>query len=178
MNLPNSTVGQTAVFSAAVLVLAVLNSLINPSAMDLGTDYFPTLAQNEGASEESGLPQHDFGEVDGQMVLEFLPDLKESNFAVLIDARSTEHYTAGHIPGAYQIDRYHLDEYVPAVLPAMQEAGYVIIYCAGGDCEDSIFLATDLVYQHGLEKEVLYIYEGGMEEWEDLGHPIATGESR
>jgi 3-mercaptopyruvate sulfurtransferase SseA len=60
----------------------------------------------------------------------------------------------------------------------MQEAGYVIIYCAGGDCEDSIFLATDLVYRYGIEKEVLYIYEGGMEEWEGLGHPIATGEAR
>lgn len=164
MNLPNSTLGQTVTFTAAVLVLAVLNSWVNPSALDLGKDYFP--------------PQHDFSVVDGQMVLEFLPDLKQSNFAVLIDARSTAHYTEGHIPGAYQIDRYHLEEYVPPALPAMQEAGYVIIYCAGGDCEDSIFLATDLVYRYGIEKEVLYIYEGGMEEWEDLGHPIATGEAR
>ena len=181
MNLPNSTLGQTVTFSAAVLVLALLNSLLNPWAMDLGTDYFPTLAQSETEESEetqSGLPQHDFGVVDGEMVLEFLPDLEKSDFAVLIDARSTAHYTEGHIPGAYQIDRYHLDEYVAKALPAMQKAGYVIIYCTGGDCEDSIFLATDLVYQYGLEKEVLYIYEGGMNEWEDLGHPIATGENR
>ena len=178
MNLPNSTFGQTLTFTAAVLVLAVLNSFINPTALDLGTDYFPSLVQSGTEAPEGGLPEHDFNQIDGEMVLEFLPDLKESDFAVLIDARSTTHYTAGHIPGAYQIDRYHLDEYVPPVLPAMQNAGYVIIYCAGGDCEDSIFLATDLVYRYGLEKEVLYIYEGGMEEWKDLGHPIATGEAR
>ncbi|MDA0666554.1 MAG: rhodanese-like domain-containing protein [Planctomycetota bacterium] len=178
MNLPNSTFGQTVTFTAAVLVLAVLNSLVNPSAMDLGTDYFPTLTQSGEENSEGALPKHDFGVLDGQMVLEFLPDLRQSDFAVLIDARSTAHYTEGHIPGAYQIDRYKLDEYVPPVLPAMQAAGYVIIYCAGGDCEDSIFLATDLVYHFGLEKEVLYIYEGGMEEWEDLGHPIATGKAR
>lgn len=178
MNLPTSTLGQTITFTASVLVLAVLNSFMNPSAMDLGTDYFPSLVQDETPDATGQLPKHDFGTLDGQMVLEFLPDLKQSEFAVLIDARSTEHYAQGHIPGSYQIDRYHLEEFVPPVLPAMQKAGYVIIYCAGGDCEDSIFLATDLVYRYGLEKEVLYIYEGGMEEWKDLGHPIATGETR
>ena len=178
MNLPSSTSGQTVAFTAAVLVLALLNSLMNPSALDLSTDYFPTIASGNSEEGAAGLPQHDFNVIDADSILEFLPELKGSNFAVLIDARSTAHYSQGHIPGSYQIDRYHLDEFVPPVLDAMKEAGYVMIYCAGGECEDSIFLATDLVYQWGIDKDVLYIFEGGMEEWKDLGLPIATGVER
>jgi len=164
-----------------VLLLALLNSQLNPNALNLSTDYFPqSPSPNSADSDQAAkdLPKHDFHVITGDMILEFLPDLMESDMAVLIDARSTAHYTAGHIPGAYQIDRYHLDEYIPPILPAMRKAGYVMVYCAGGDCEDSIFLATDLVYQFGIEKEVIYIYEGGMEEWEALGHPLKTGAER
>jgi len=181
MTLPTSTRGQTVVFTAIVLLLAILNSLLNPSALDLGTNYFPqsqSSASNEGEGAGDGLPEHGFNIITGDEILGFLPDLMQSNMAVLLDARSAAHYTEGHIPGAYQIDRYHLEEYVPPVLPAMQEAGYVMVYCAGGDCEDSIFLATDLVYRFGIEKEVLYIYAGGMEEWKALGHPLKTGAER
>ena len=54
----------------------------------------------------------------------------------------------------------------------------MIIYCAGGDCEDSIQLATDLVFTHGLSKEMIAIYEGGYEEWvnAELGTAMTEGQ--
>ncbi|MGB0952801.1 MAG: rhodanese-like domain-containing protein [Planctomycetota bacterium] len=180
MKLPSSTLGQTAAFSGLVLVLALLNTVINPTAIDLGRDYFPSLGGGSsidpGTGLSTGLPQHDFGVMDLEMMLEFLPEFAvEGSGIVLIDARSEDHFEAGRIPGAKLLDHYRKQDYIDAVLPAMQEAGYVVIYCKGGDCEDSIHLATDLVYHHGIEKEVLYIYEGGIDEWEKAGHPIAEG---
>lgn len=155
---------QTLAVGGIVLVLALLNSWLNPSAVDLDRNYFAKL--------------HDFQTIEADDIVEFLPELMESSFAVLIDARDAAHYAGGHIPGAYLLDNYKIDDYIGAALPAMQEAGFVIVYCKGGDCEDSIFLATDLVYQHGIEKEVIYIYEGGTEEWEALGHPLREGMGR
>lgn len=180
MNAPSSTLSQTIIFSAAVLVLGLLNSFLNPTALDLGRDYFPKLISSDQPVDggHSDLPQHDFGVMTADLLLEFLPELMDSNAAVLIDARSSEHYEADHIPGAYLVHHYTKDNYIDAVLPQMREAGYVIVYCRGGDCEDSIFLATDLVYHHGIEKEVIYIYEGGIAEWESLGHPLKEGIER
>lgn len=179
MKMPSTTLGQTAAFSGLVLVLALLNSWINPTALDLGRDYFPSLggsSSDTGSSLSTGLPEHDFGVMDLEMMLEFLPEFPvDGSGIVLIDARSEEHFLEGHIPGAKLLHHYRKEDYIDAVLPAMQDAGYVVIYCKGGDCEDSIHLATDLVYHHGIEKEVLYIYEGGIEEWENAGHPIAEG---
>ena len=51
----------------------------------------------------------------------------------------------------------------------------VVVYCKGGDCEDSIFLARDLVYKHAVPLESLYIYEGGMNDWNTNGSPVQSG---
>ncbi|MHC4379835.1 MAG: rhodanese-like domain-containing protein [Planctomycetota bacterium] len=164
MKNPSNTITQAFAVGGIVLVLALLNSWINPTAVDLGRNYFAKV--------------HDFQTIEAADILEFLPDLLESDFAVLIDARDADHYAAGHIPGAYLLDNYNLEDTLHLALPAMQAAGFVIVYCKGGDCEDSIFLATDLVYRHGIEKEVVYIYEGGTEHWEALGHPLKEGMDR
>lgn len=179
MKLPASTVGQSLVFTGLVLVLALLNSSVNPSALELGRDYFPSTGGSTMSAEgggKSGLPIHDFGVMDLDMMLEFLPEFAvDGSGIVLIDARSAEHFQDAHIPGAKLVHHYRQKDTIEEHLPAMREAGYVVIYCAGGDCEDSIHLATDLVYHHGLEKEVLYIYEGGIEEWEAHGHATVEG---
>lgn len=179
MKLPASTFAQTLVFSGLVLALALVNTVVNPSALDLGRDYFPSSGSPSASSsgeQTGGLPVHDFGVIDLEMMLEFLPEFGvEGSGIILLDARSAEHFEESRIPGSRLLHHYRQDATLEQHLPAMREAGYVVIYCAGGDCEDSIHLATDLVYRHGIEKEVLYIYEGGMEEWEAAGHPLAEG---
>ena len=54
----------------------------------------------------------------------------------------------------------------------------MVVYCKGGDCEDSIFLARDLVYKYGVALESLYIYEGGMNDWLEQQQPTTTGDKR
>ena len=94
---------------------------------------------------------------------------------IFIDARNDEHYREGHIPGAYQLDRYHPENYLAAVLPACQVAQQVVVYCAGGDCEDSEFAALLLRDSAGVAGQKLFVYSGGMTEWASRGLPIEEG---
>ncbi len=93
---------------------------------------------------------------------------------VIVDARNDEHFAEGHIPGAFQIDNYNVDRDFGAVLPYLEAAERVIVYCGGGDCEDSIFLATELE-SRGIEFDKLAVFEGGMKEWVAEELPLEEG---
>ncbi len=95
---------------------------------------------------------------------------------VFVDARNDEAYRAGHIPGALQIDPWNENAYLPDVLPTLQGATMIVCYCGGGDCEDSIHLATRLVFDHGLPLENVYLFKGGWEEWTAAQYPVRTGD--
>ena len=63
------------------------------------------------------------------------------------------------------------------MLPACLNATKVVVYCAGGDCEDSEFAALALI-EAGVPQERLFIYAGGMTEWATNGLPIELGERK
>lgn len=93
---------------------------------------------------------------------------------IFIDARDDEHYQAGHIPGAYQLDYYHPDKYLATVLAACQKAGRIVVYCTGGDCEDSELTAL-LLRDGGVPNGKLFVYSGGITEWDAKKEPIEAG---
>lgn len=93
---------------------------------------------------------------------------------IFVDARDDEHYQAGHIPGAYQLDYYHPDKYLATVLAACQKAGRIVVYCTGGDCEDSELTAL-LLRDGGVPNDKLFVYSGGITEWDAKKEPIETG---
>lgn len=93
---------------------------------------------------------------------------------IFVDARDDDHYQAGHIPGAYQLDYYHPDKYLAAVVAASQAAKQVVVYCTGGDCEDSEMTAI-MLRDGGIPNQKLFVYSGGMNEWEARQEPIETG---
>jgi len=92
---------------------------------------------------------------------------------IFIDARDDPAYQAGHIPGAYQLDYYRPEPYLPAVLQAAQFARQIVIYCNGGDCEDSEFAATLLA--PAVPPGTLGVYGGGFTEWVTNGLPVEIG---
>lgn len=93
---------------------------------------------------------------------------------VFVDARDDTHYQEGHIPGAHQFDHYHAAQYFAAILPVCQAAEQVVVYCTGGNCEDSEFAAIFL-RDAGIPGEKLLVYGGGMTEWTANGLPIEVG---
>jgi rhodanese-related sulfurtransferase len=120
-------------------------------------------------------PDHPYQEVSFEEVAEIFNDPStEMGANVFIDARNDELYAEGHIPGAIQADHYRLEEYIEIVLDYVESAEKVIVYCNGGDCEDSIFLCKDLL-DFDVPYDKIYLYAGGWKEWSKRGMPAALG---
>jgi rhodanese-related sulfurtransferase len=91
---------------------------------------------------------------------------------IIIDARTSEEYIQGHIPGAVLLDYYEMGRYFKEVLPILSPEHEILLYCAGPECEDSELLAREL-YTLGFKK--LMVFKGGFEEWENAGLPVEKG---
>jgi rhodanese-related sulfurtransferase len=95
--------------------------------------------------------------------------------ARFLDARRTAAFASGHIPGALGLPVWEdgLDEKVAALDAGTADRNLpVVIYCAGGGCEDSHLLARKL-WMLGFKN--LRIYAGGFPDWEARGWPVAKG---
>jgi rhodanese-related sulfurtransferase len=156
-----------------------------PAATGTGTSAGTNLPQ--AGSVKSGQPlettlrrleQHGLQPILSNEVVQLFGDPRyEQGLVVLIDARDDQHYQAGHIPGAWQFDHYHADQYFPAVLPACLNAQKVVVYCSGGACEDSEFAAI-MLRDAGVPRENLLVYAGGISEWQAQGRRVETGARR
>jgi len=102
----------------------------------------------------------------------------EQGTIIFIDARNDEHYRQGHIPGAYQFDHIYPEKYLPTILPACNLASQIIIYCNGGDCELSEFAAEFLRGSAGIPNNKIFIFAGGIKDWEARSLPMETGERK
>ena len=102
------------------------------------------------------------------------PNRETNGSLVFVDARNAAAFEEGHIPGAYNIDNYNVDKHLPGVRPLLDFADTIVVYCGGGECEDSIFLASELEAR-GLRRETIRLFEAGMTAWSESGMPIEQG---
>jgi rhodanese-related sulfurtransferase len=113
--------------------------------------------------------------VDASQAVQLFHDPRsKQNLVVFIDARDEQHYREGHIPGAYEFDPYRPETYFAAVLPVCQAAEQIVVYCNGGDCDDSETAAL-LLRDVGIANQKLMVYGGGITEWTTNGLPVETG---
>jgi len=113
--------------------------------------------------------------IDGRQTVQLLHDSHlKPGAIVFIDARDEEHYLGGHVPGAYEFDPYHPEKYFPAVLPVCRAAEQIVVYCNGGDCDDSKTAAV-LLQDMGIANQKIFIYGGGITEWSTNHQPVETG---
>src|SRR5580765_7915810 len=94
---------------------------------------------------------------------------------LFLDARRSSVYADGHIPGARSVPVWESD--IDARVKAFFDEGLdqnapIVIYCSGGDCEDSHMLAEKL-YMVGFN--ALYIYKDGFPGWTKRGLPVSKG---
>ncbi|NCF56762.1 MAG: hypothetical protein GWP41_10970 [Planctomycetia bacterium] len=97
------------------------------------------------------------------------------SIVVFVDARVKDQYEDGHIPGSVWLYHYESESLIDDLKPQLEMAFFVIVYCNGGDCEDSLHLASDLGSLYGLPPENIYVYEGGFNEWKEMQMPITVG---
>jgi rhodanese-related sulfurtransferase len=94
---------------------------------------------------------------------------------LFIDARRSSAYTDGHVPGARSFPVWESD--IADRVKAFYEEGLdqnapIVIYCSGGDCEDSHMLAEKL-YMVGFNN--LLVDKDGFPAWQKRGLPVTKG---
>jgi len=89
-----------------------------------------------------------------------------------LDARSPELYSQGHIAGALNLPREHLEEYRDKVVPYLEEGKLIVIYCDNEECPSAVELAEALLAE-GFRR--IAVFEGGWDEWAESGYPTTTG---
>ncbi len=109
-----------------------------------------------------------------QVEILFRDPRRQDGRVIFVDARNQDDYQEGHIPGAYELDPYHPEKEFGTVLPICQGAEEVVVYCTGGDCEDSDTAAI-LLQDDGVPDRKLFVYGGGFTAWEAARLPVETG---
>jgi rhodanese-related sulfurtransferase len=105
----------------------------------------------------------------------YLSDAHLNGRYIFIDARNDEEYREGHIPGAYQLNHFFPDRHLPEVLQACAMADRIIVYCNGGECEDSEYTMKILLDEQ-VDYNRLFIYAHGFTAWKEADLPIETDE--
>ena len=183
---------------AAGIAVALVANQISPRGLVLARNYFPQgikahapMATGTGAPGgmsntnpaaispaqllAARLREQGFQLIDGRQVAQLFHDPRFQQGNILfVDARDEPHYREGHIPGACEFDPYRLEKYFAAVFPLCQAAEKIVVYCNGGDCDDSEFAAITL-RDVGVATNKLFIYGGGITEWTTNGLSLEVG---
>jgi rhodanese-related sulfurtransferase len=183
-----------AVFGAAFAFAA---NLISPRGLALTRDYFPSGTAHQVRPVARAVPppaaatnpavlspaqflaaqmkEKGLQLIDAPQAIKFFEDPRRAqNQIVFVDARKEAEYQKGHIPGAYEFDSYHPEKYFAAVLPVCQNAEQVVVYCNGGDCDDSENAAL-LLRDVGIPNQKILVYGGGFADWTTNNLPVETG---
>jgi len=100
--------------------------------------------------------------------------------ALFLDARRTSIYEQGHIAGArpFSVWESDIDQKVNNLFSerpdANDQAKPIVVYCSGGECEDSHMLATKL-HMAGFDNAL--VYKDGFPDWQKRGLPVHTGDT-
>ncbi|MHB8056393.1 MAG: rhodanese-like domain-containing protein [Desulfuromonadaceae bacterium] len=94
--------------------------------------------------------------------------VKDDNI-LLIDLRSADKFSAGHIPRALNLPAADLDKYKEENWPAFKGAPIVFYSDNMADTDKALELMRD----HSLSKATYF--PGGLERWQKLGYAVETG---
>jgi len=96
-------------------------------------------------------------------------DLHKQEAHRFIDARPSEEYTLGHIPGALSLPFQTLDDHFETVGTLLDSKEPFIIYCSHRDCDDALLLAVEL---KNMGSTHLMLYIDGFELWKKYGGAV------
>jgi rhodanese-related sulfurtransferase len=106
-------------------------------------------------------------------------DLLYDRHSLFIDARMTSQFEEGHVAGALSIPIWEAgvpDKIAAAVFEVEGDKSRpIVIYCNGGECEDSHNLAR-MFFDDGYS--ALYVYKDGYPDWLTRARPIHAGATR
>ena len=89
---------------------------------------------------------------------------------LLVDARSTDLFAAGHIEGAVSLPLVEIDDVLADFTRRIDNDRVIVTYCSGFGCPDSFDLGMRLI-EAGYSD--VRVFEGGYPEWRDAGLAVA-----
>lgn len=95
--------------------------------------------------------------------------------ALFLDARRSSVFAEGHIAGArsFPVWESDIDDRVKALYEeGLDQQAPVVVYCSGGNCEDSHMLAEKL-YMVGFDN--VLVYRDGFPDWQKRGLAVSKG---
>jgi rhodanese-related sulfurtransferase len=98
--------------------------------------------------------------------------LEQQKGTVVVDSRSPEEYSLGHIPGSLNIPMDGFETAYAKSQTSLRKASLVVVYCGGGSCNTSHEVA-DLLQKKGVKK--LAIFSDGLPGWMKANLPIKNG---
>ncbi len=96
---------------------------------------------------------------------------------LFLDARRSSVFRDGHIAGARSISVWEsdVDDKVKALFAeGRDQSAPVVIYCSGGECEDSHMLA-EKIYRVGFDN--VLVYKDGFPDWQKRGLAVTKGDA-
>ncbi len=124
-------------------------------------------AQPSAIAEESGLAA-----LPMPAMLDEVRQLVASG-GIVVDARSPDLYTLGHISGAVSLPMAEIEVSLPDFVQQVAKERTIVTYCSGFGCPDSFDLGV-LLLEAGYRD--VRVFEGGFPEWRDAGLPVGGGE--
>jgi rhodanese-related sulfurtransferase len=125
-----------------------------------------------GTDEKPFIPTPKDALPAGQVTLEEAKQAFDAG-AMFVDARNPEHYKGGHVENAIRIESAMFKSGDPAELALMPRSAIVIVYCNGGQCDESENVAKFLTASG---YKTVYVLHDGFPGWKAMGYPSATGE--
>lgn len=90
---------------------------------------------------------------------------------LLVDARSPEEFSLGHIPKAENLPDDEFKSFFPKLKSKLMTADLIIVYCSGGSCGSSEDLALKLLNE-GIGESRIAVFSGGLPAWMKAKLPI------
>jgi rhodanese-related sulfurtransferase len=131
----------------------------------------PSLGAPAGGKAFPPHPDKASADISGEDVVE----LHGRKTVPFLDARRTSVYRDGHIAGArpFSVWEADVDDKIKAFFAeGTDQSAPIVVYCSGGNCEDSHMLAEKL-YLVGFDN--VLIYKDGYPDWVQRGMPVTKG---
>jgi rhodanese-related sulfurtransferase len=92
--------------------------------------------------------------------------LKDDSTLTLVDARTSEEFAEGHVPGAINVGIGELTEFAESRGDASE--GLVVTMCGSTGRGEK---AAEILYSHGVEN--VRVLQGGLKAWKNAGLPTS-----
>jgi rhodanese-related sulfurtransferase len=164
---------------AAAFVVGLLHNAVRGQSIPLIQDVQPVQTVRHGNGGDGDLKDNPVGSAsqslpDGAVSVDQVAALLEAGEAYVIDARGTEAYNEGHIPGSINVPYDRLSEYYGLVTATVPTDAKVICYCWSPTCDFSDQLATELKIMGYTD---VTVFTGGWEHWQQAGHPVESNKT-